>query len=156
MLRQSTALPLLLGYGGQQITLLLLSGRRMLRNTADSWWHTPTGWDAATLSNACPRVALQVQVALIQKIITPTFTLNPTCAQIHLNFQRKSVVGLSFDFLALNWLGFICYSIFNVAMLVSPSVRAAYRQQMGSSPGVRLNDAIFAVHAALMTSAHCT
>jgi len=83
-------------------------------------------------------------------------TVNLTCAQIHLNFQRKSVVGLSFDFLALNWLGFICYSIFNVAMLVSPTVRAAYRQQMGSSPGVRLNDAIFAVHAALMTSAQCS
>ena len=73
---------------------------------------------------------------------------------MHLNFQRKSVVGLSFDFLALNFLGFICYSVFNVAMLVSPSVRSAYRQQMGSSPGVRLNDAIFAVHAMIMTSAH--
>jgi cystinosin len=70
-----------------------------------------------------------------------------------LNWQRKSVVGLSFDFLALNFLGFICYSVYNVALLASPAVRAEYRRQMGGSPGVRLNDAIFAVHAALMTSA---
>ena len=74
-------------------------------------------------------------------------------SQVHLNFQRKSVVGLSFDFLALNFLGFICYSVYNVAMLASPSVRKAYRHQMGGSPGVRLNDAIFAVHAMIMTGA---
>ena len=72
---------------------------------------------------------------------------------MHLNFQRKSVVGLSFDFLALNFLGFICYSVYNVALLASPAVRAAYREQMGGSPAVRLNDAIFAVHAMIMTSA---
>ena len=73
--------------------------------------------------------------------------------QVHLNWQRKSVVGLSFDFLALNFQGFICYSVYNVALLASPLVRAEYRRQMGGSPGVRLNDAIFAVHATVMTSA---
>ena len=63
------------------------------------------------------------------------------------------MVGLSFDFLALNFLGFVCYSVYNVALLASPTVRADYRRQMGGSPGVRLNDAIFAVHAMIMTSA---
>lgn len=34
-----------------------------------------------------------------------------------------SVIGLSFDFLALNLTGFIAYSVFNVALFWVPSVK---------------------------------
>lgn len=36
--------------------------------------------------------------------------------QIVSNFQRKSVVGLSFDFTSLNLVGFTLYSIFNAGL----------------------------------------
>lgn len=43
--------------------------------------------------------------------------------QIITNFQRKSVTGLNFDFLALNFLGFILYGIFNVGMYYVPEIQ---------------------------------
>ena len=36
--------------------------------------------------------------------------------QIYENWRRKSVVGLNFDFLALNLVGFSIYSIYNVGL----------------------------------------
>ncbi|KAI6196726.1 hypothetical protein M3Y94_01143100 [Aphelenchoides besseyi] len=45
--------------------------------------------------------------------------------QIILNFQRRSVVGLNFDFIALNILGFTCYSTYNVFLYFLPSVQRA-------------------------------
>jgi uncharacterized protein with PQ loop repeat len=46
--------------------------------------------------------------------------------QIILNFRRKSVVGLNFDFLALNIFGHSCYAIFNLCMYTSPDVQHQY------------------------------
>lgn len=43
--------------------------------------------------------------------------------QIIINFKRKSVTGLNFDFLALNFLGFILYGIFNVGMYYVPEIQ---------------------------------
>jgi len=46
--------------------------------------------------------------------------------QIILNFRRRSVVGLNFDFLALNILGHSCYSVFNVCLYTSTNIQQQY------------------------------
>ncbi|CEF60845.1 Cystinosin [Strongyloides ratti] len=68
--------------------------------------------------------------------------------QIYLNFKRKSVVGLNFDFLLLNVIGFTCYSIYNILMYYDPYVQDLYHQiHKRSLIPVLLNDVIFAIHA---------
>ncbi|VDM05742.1 unnamed protein product, partial [Schistocephalus solidus] len=49
-----------------------------------------------------------------------TFSFYP---QTYMNWHRKSVVGLSFDFLAFNLLGFICYSAFNIGLYWVPYIQ---------------------------------
>lgn len=72
--------------------------------------------------------------------------------QVILNYRRKSVVGLNFDFLALNLLGFTCYSIYNTAFLFSRDVQKDYyeRNTYGRIP-VEYNDLFFALHAFALT-----
>ena len=48
--------------------------------------------------------------------------------QIFLNAYRRSVEGLSFDFLALNLLGFCCYSAYNLGYFYNDDIRAAYQR----------------------------
>lgn len=68
--------------------------------------------------------------------------------QIWLNIKRKSVVGLNFDFIALNVTGFFFYSVFNIAMYFVKSVQDEYfSQNPFSLIPVELNDVVFAVHA---------
>lgn len=43
--------------------------------------------------------------------------------QIYTNFKRKSVVGLNFDFLALNIMGFALYSVFNCGLFFSKAIQ---------------------------------
>lgn len=64
--------------------------------------------------------------------------------QIILNFQRKSVIGLNFDFLALNILGHSCYSVFNVVLYTNFKVQQEYHDKHphGVLP-VLLNDVSF-------------
>ncbi|XP_073421410.1 cystinosin [Dendrobates tinctorius] len=72
--------------------------------------------------------------------------------QVFTNFRRKSVVGLSFDFLALNLTGFIAYSVFNVCLFWIPFVREQFLQiyPNGVIP-VDANDVFFSLHAVLLT-----
>uniref|UniRef100_A0A1I7UR40 Cystinosin homolog n=1 Tax=Caenorhabditis tropicalis TaxID=1561998 RepID=A0A1I7UR40_9PELO len=70
--------------------------------------------------------------------------------QIYLNFKRKSVVGLNFDFLSLNLVGFGAYAIFNLLMYSNSHVKQIYAiENPRSPPPVLLNDVVFAVHAFL-------
>lgn len=46
--------------------------------------------------------------------------------QVIVNFQRKSVTGLNFDYLALNILGFILYGIFNVGLYSIPEIQVCF------------------------------
>lgn len=46
--------------------------------------------------------------------------------QIYINFKRKSVVGLNFDFLSLNIVGFIMYSMFNCALFFSEAIQVSF------------------------------
>ncbi len=59
------------------------------------------------------------------------------------------MVGLSFDFLALNLLGWICYSTFNVLLYFWP--HAINPDADSTSRTVELNDVAFAVHALVLT-----
>ncbi|XP_063217336.1 cystinosin homolog isoform X2 [Bacillus rossius redtenbacheri] len=72
--------------------------------------------------------------------------------QIYENWRRKSVVGLNFDFLALNLLGFVLYSLFNCGLYWIKVVEDEYfrRYPRGLNP-VQVNDIFFSVHAAFAT-----
>lgn len=73
--------------------------------------------------------------------------------QAILNFQRKSVEGLSLDFLCLNVYGFLCYSIFNVAFFSSKEIQRQYAERNGGNENlVRVNDVFFALHALILSS----
>lgn len=47
--------------------------------------------------------------------------------QFLLNWRKKSVVGLSLDYASLNVMGFMGYSIFNIAFFFDPRVQEQYR-----------------------------
>ncbi|KAL0246192.1 hypothetical protein GEMRC1_007406 [Eukaryota sp. GEM-RC1] len=66
--------------------------------------------------------------------------------QFFLNFRRKSVVGLSFDFQLYNLVGFVYYSIYciiNYFKLVSDPLH------------INVSDIFFAVHASIITALTC-
>lgn len=71
--------------------------------------------------------------------------------QVWHNWKRKSVVGLNFDFLALNLTGFIAYSIFNIGLFWIPYIKELYLKKNpdGINP-VSANDVFFSVHAVLL------
>lgn len=73
--------------------------------------------------------------------------------QIWINFKRKSVVGLNFDFLALNLLGHTLYAIFNSSLYWITYIEAEYfsRFPRGLNP-VELNDVVFSIHASVITA----
>jgi len=72
--------------------------------------------------------------------------------QLILNWERKSTLGLSYDFVWLNFLGFFAYSLFNVAFYSSERVRESYRlANHGEENLVRANDLFFAFHACVVT-----
>ncbi|XP_077973363.1 cystinosin-like [Styela clava] len=72
--------------------------------------------------------------------------------QAILNFQRKSVIGLNFDFVAYNALGFFAYGIYNVGLYWIPKIKELYLEEHpdGVNP-VQINDVVFALHAFLLT-----
>ncbi|XP_050342867.1 cystinosin homolog isoform X3 [Nymphalis io] len=72
--------------------------------------------------------------------------------QIYINFKRKSVVGLNFDFLALNIMGFTMYSLFNCGLYFSKEIQSEYftRHPRSLNP-VQLNDVFFSLHASFAT-----
>ena len=58
--------------------------------------------------------------------------------QLYVNWKRQSVVGLSFDFVLYNSIGFLCYAVYACTLFVSGSVRAEYaRRHHGGIPSVR-------------------
>ncbi|KAK7565330.1 L-cystine transporter [Phyllosticta citricarpa] len=69
-----------------------------------------------------------------------------------LNWRRKSTRGFGIDFPTLNVLGFAAYTLSTGAMLFSPTIRAQYAYRYPSAPEstVRVNDFVFALHAAVV------
>lgn len=72
--------------------------------------------------------------------------------QVVVNFKRKSTHGLSVDFCALNTLGFLCYTIYNVCLFWSPVIRELYRERFNSEVTVHSNDVAFAIHALALST----
>jgi len=73
--------------------------------------------------------------------------------QVYFNWVRKSVRGMSFNFVFLNLVGFSCYSAYNCAYYWIDSVQNQYEDKHnGSSNVVRANDVFFALHATLITA----
>ncbi|KAG5673000.1 hypothetical protein PVAND_003081 [Polypedilum vanderplanki] len=73
--------------------------------------------------------------------------------QLVINYKRKSVVGLSFDFMALNFMGHTLYAIFNTCLYFVPFFQEEYfnRFPRGLNP-VELNDVFFSIHASAITA----
>ncbi|KAK1806041.1 hypothetical protein P4O66_013087, partial [Electrophorus voltai] len=72
--------------------------------------------------------------------------------QAYDNWKRQSVVGLNFDFLALNLTGFIAYSVFNIGLFWIPEIKEEFlkKDPNGVNP-VEANDVFFSVHALVLT-----
>eukprot|EP00250_Pteridium_aquilinum_P002173 c12372_g1_i1 orf=171-1004(+) len=73
--------------------------------------------------------------------------------QVILNLQRKSVVGLNFDFVLLNLTKHTSYLIYNACMYFIPIVQYQYHQKYGFTEliPVALSDVAFSSHAVLLT-----
>ncbi|KAJ1685786.1 hypothetical protein LUZ63_017176 [Rhynchospora breviuscula] len=73
--------------------------------------------------------------------------------QVILNYRRKSVVGLNFDFLMLNMTKHSSYLIYNAAMYFSPEIQRQYHEKYGDEMiPVALNDVCFSIHAVALTA----
>ncbi|CAE6504750.1 unnamed protein product [Rhizoctonia solani] len=67
--------------------------------------------------------------------------------QVFLNVRRKSVEGLSIDFVSLNVVGFTSYTIYTTNFFFNEEVREEYRKRHnGYDNSVQLNDVAFAIH----------
>lgn len=72
------------------------------------------------------------------------------------NQRRKSVTGLSVDFVIASFYGFMCYAIFNASMYFSEAVREEYRSRYGGKNNlVAIHDVVFALHATVITFLFC-
>ncbi|KAF6093177.1 cystinosin, lysosomal cystine transporter [Phyllostomus discolor] len=72
--------------------------------------------------------------------------------QVIMNWRRKSVVGLSFDFVTLNLTGFVAYSVFNIGLFWVPHIKEQFflKYPNGVNP-VESNDVFFSLHAVALT-----
>ncbi|KAM5215412.1 cystinosin isoform 2-T2 [Hipposideros larvatus] len=72
--------------------------------------------------------------------------------QVIKNWRRKSVVGLSFDFVTLNLTGFVAYSVFNIGLFWVPHIEEQFflKYPNGVNP-VESNDVFFSLHAVALT-----
>ncbi|KAJ4957457.1 hypothetical protein NE237_024568 [Protea cynaroides] len=74
--------------------------------------------------------------------------------QVILNYRRKSVVGLNFDFLVLNLTKHSSYLIYNASLFFSHVIQGQYRKKFGHGEmiPVAANDVAFSIHAVLLTA----
>ncbi|CAG2104042.1 unnamed protein product [Medioppia subpectinata] len=73
--------------------------------------------------------------------------------QMWINYKRKSVVGLNFDFVGLNITGFLFYSFFNCGLFFSRLIQDQFEELNPRSViPVELNDVVFALHAVFATA----
>ncbi|KAG8384913.1 hypothetical protein BUALT_Bualt04G0167600 [Buddleja alternifolia] len=74
--------------------------------------------------------------------------------QVILNFRRKSVVGLNFDFVVLNLTKHSSYLIYNASLFFSSTVQRQYREKFGPNEMIPVgaNDVAFSIHAVLLSA----
>jgi len=70
--------------------------------------------------------------------------------QVVLNYQRKSIAGMSLDYQLFNILGYTCYSIYTGSLLFNDSIRKEYDNNFGPNL-VSVNDFFFALHGLVLT-----
>ncbi|CAE7298167.1 unnamed protein product [Symbiodinium sp. KB8] len=75
--------------------------------------------------------------------------------QFWLNYVRKSVIGMSFDYQLLNVVGFTAYTIFNCSFYYNESVKQQYFDKHHAHNVVQANDVFFALHALFWTFMTC-
>ncbi|XP_058128762.1 cystinosin homolog [Anopheles ziemanni] len=97
------------------------------------------------------KVAKYQPLIILSMLIGWTYTVCWTIGdyfQAWTSYKRKSVVGLSFDFLCLNVVGNCCYATFNVLLFCNSHIESEYfnRNPFGLNP-VIANDVAYAVHA---------
>jgi len=71
--------------------------------------------------------------------------------QVYDNWKRRSVIGLSFDYVALNLVGWIAYSLFNCLLYWEPTMKQEYINKFGPPLPVNPNDIFFGLHAFCLT-----
>ncbi|KFB42341.1 AGAP001628-PA-like protein [Anopheles sinensis] len=101
------------------------------------------------------KVAMHQPLIIVSLLIGWTYTACWSTGyypQIWLNYRRKSVVGLSFDFLYINIVGHVCYAVFNAFLYWNSHVENEYyrRHPFGLNPVIG-NDIGFAMHAVFGT-----
>ncbi|XP_027359361.1 cystinosin homolog [Abrus precatorius] len=74
--------------------------------------------------------------------------------QVILNFHRKSVVGLNFDYAVVNLMKQTSYLIYNASLYLSSTVQKQYKEKYGQKEmiPVAANDVAFSAHAVLITA----
>ncbi|KAL6136165.1 hypothetical protein ACLB2K_061466 [Fragaria x ananassa] len=74
--------------------------------------------------------------------------------QVILNYRRKSVIGLNFDFVVLNLTKHSSYLIYNATLYFSSAVQKQYLEKYGFGEmiPVAANDVAFSIHAVLLTA----
>ncbi|KAI0980024.1 hypothetical protein GJ496_006535 [Pomphorhynchus laevis] len=71
--------------------------------------------------------------------------------QVILNQKRKSVVGLSFDYTAIDLLGYIPFTIYNCLIYFPSSVQNKYQYYHPHQPiPIELNDVIYTIHVTVL------
>mmetsp|Transcript_28633 Transcript_28633/g.35093 ORF Transcript_28633/g.35093 Transcript_28633/m.35093 type:complete len:288 (+) Transcript_28633:25-888(+) len=69
--------------------------------------------------------------------------------QTIINFRRKCVIGLSFDYQLYNFTGFLCYSIYTISTFI-------HNNGINNNDNpIAINDIAFAVHAFILTVITC-
>lgn len=103
-----------------------------------------------------PNFALSLKLIYISEVVGWIYFLTWSISfypQIYTNFKRKSVVGLNFDYVSLNFIGFFLYSLFNMGLYWSTTIESEYfiRNPRDLNP-VLINDVVFSLHALLASS----
>ncbi|XP_076663786.1 lysosomal cystine transporter cystinosin isoform X2 [Andrena cerasifolii] len=113
--------------------------------------------DVADFSQAFVRVTIEKSDTLyhISNVVGWIYFLAWSVSfypQIYSNYKRKSVVGLNFDYLSLNVVGFIMYGLFNCGLFWISEIELEYfrRSPKGLNP-VQVNDIFFSLHAVFAT-----
>ncbi|KAL1464436.1 hypothetical protein WDU94_004085 [Cyamophila willieti] len=72
--------------------------------------------------------------------------------QVYVNWKRKSVIGLNFDYLGLNMIGHSLYGVYNTLLYFSHPVQEEYfRRHPFSANPIQINDVVFSAHNSLVT-----
>jgi cystinosin len=72
--------------------------------------------------------------------------------QLLLNWERKTTIGYSPEFVHLNLSGYVVYSLYNVLFFFDEELQQAYRDKNGGQNNlVEIHDVLFALHGLLLT-----